>query len=354
MPGESGPAQTETLESCFLATGGAFDETGECLIWHVDLARETARTFLRWTPPEHLRVSRKGFAGGALGDDGHLYVAAHCAVVRINIERAAVTGVLHLPCFNDLHHVWVDSGRLFVVNTGRGSIDVLSIEGEFLGSHSLLPAWVDARRMDGGDPADWHGMLDVGWEGRRPREWPPLDETDPYYTADRSSLPFHQQKVHDYLHLNHVRLSNGQLLASCLDDGSVRDMYTLRVVAQVPGLYPHDGVPDGDKWCVTGIDGRVLVLDLDTSTIVEELDTFSTGHYGWCRGLHVNPRSVVVGLTEVRRGRLPKHRWSELDPDGSETSVVLLDRQRGDLLARVDLTDAARHSKIFSVLALLK
>jgi hypothetical protein len=52
----------------------------------------------------------------------------------------------------------------------------------------------------------------------------------------------------------------------------------------------------------------------------------------------------------VRRGRLPRHRWADRDPEGSETSVLLLDRQDGRLLSRVDLSDEARHTKLYSVL----
>jgi sugar lactone lactonase YvrE len=67
----------------------------------------------------------KGFAGGSLADDGTLYVAAHAAVARVDPETATVTGVLHQPCMNDLHHVAALGERLFVSNTGLGAVDVL-------------------------------------------------------------------------------------------------------------------------------------------------------------------------------------------------------------------------------------
>ena len=71
-----------------LVTGGYFDQGGDGVVWLVDLAAERAEVLLRWTPPAHLHVPNKGFAGGSLGTDGQLYVAAHAAVVRIHPARS--------------------------------------------------------------------------------------------------------------------------------------------------------------------------------------------------------------------------------------------------------------------------
>ncbi len=94
------------------------------------------------------------------------------------------------------------------------------------------------------------------------------------------------------------------------------------------------------------------MIELDAETLRERrrIDAFATGHHGWCRGLAVTDDHLAVGLTEVRRGRLPRHRWADREPDGSETSVLLLDRHSGQLLSRVDLTDEQRHAKLYSVL----
>ena len=138
-----------------LVTGGYFDHGGDGVVWLVDLATERAEVLLRWTPPAHLHVPTKGFAGGSLGADGLLYVAAHAAVLRVDPLRAEVTGVLHQPCMNDLHHVAAFDDRLHVSNTGLGAVDVLDLDGRFLGSHALLPAWANARRIQGDDfPAE--------------------------------------------------------------------------------------------------------------------------------------------------------------------------------------------------------
>lgn len=335
-----------------LVTGSYFDQGGDGVVWLVDLAREHAEVLLRWEPPVHLHVPTKGFAGGCLAPDGSLYVAAHAAVVRIDPRRAVVTGVLHQPCMNDLHHVASVDQRLFVSNTGLSAVDVFDLEGTFLGSHALLPAWANARRMKGEDPPPDAPPVHPGWGGSPPAAWPPRHEDDGYHATDRGSDPFHQLKVPDHLHVNHVARVGSRLLATCFADGTLRELGTFGVAARLPGSFLHDGVTSGDSFWLTAIDGTIMELEAESLRVRRRLSTFATGHHGWCRGLAVTQTQLAVGLTEVRSSRLPRHRWAEEPPEGSETSVLLLDRRDGQLLARVDLTDAQRHSKLYSILPL--
>jgi len=340
----------------FLVTGGWFDSSGEGFLAEVDLASGRSRELLRWTPPPHLRVPAKGFAGGCVGGDGNLYIAAHAAVIRVDPQRWQITGVLHHPCFNDLHHVSAHRNRLYVSNTGLGALDVFTLDGCFLGSHSLLPAWVNHRRIAGEDPPDWPATLSPGWDGTSTTSWQTAGRSDSYHddAQSRRALPFHRLKVRDHLHPNHACVTERQSLVTCLYDGSVRDLRDWSVVYQEAGLFPHDGVlRDGHFW-LTSIDGRVLALDASDGKVSGEVVTrrslFELGHWGWCRGLAVTDDLFCVGLTEVRRGRLPKHHWSERPPEGSETSVLAVERESGRLAARVDLTDRERHAKIYSLI----
>jgi len=336
-----------------LVTGGYFDHGGDGVVWLVDLAAERAEVLLRWTPPSHLHVPTKGFAGGSLAADGLLYVAAHAAVVRIDPARAVVTGVLHQPCMNDLHHVAALEDRLYVSNTGLGAVDVLDHDGRFLGSHALVPAWANARRIGGEDFPAEGPPVHPGWSGEPPAPRSPPREDDGYHTPARRSAPFHRLKVPDHLHVNHVARIGGRLLATCFADGALRDLHGFDVAARLDGHFLHDGNSHGDAFWVTAIDGSVIELDAVTLRERRRIDAFATGHHGWCRGLAVTDDHLAVGLTEVRRGRLPRHRWADRDPDGSETSVLLLDRRDGRLLSRVDLTDEARHAKLYSVLPIV-
>lgn len=340
----------------FLVTGGYFDTSGEGAIWHVDLERERTEPFIRWTPPEHLHVPRKGFAGGCRTSGGHLYVAAHCAVVRIDMSRAAVSGVLHQPSFNDLHHVAVSAGRLYIANTGLGTVDIHDLEGRFLGSHALLPAWVNHRRMAGQDPARWDELLDTGWSGEAPAPWPVTRAGDGYHDLGpyRGSAPFARLKVPDHLHPNHVCPTTTQTLVTCLYDGTVRDLRTFETVLTLPGALPHDGFPSAHAFWMTSIDGLVHAAPMRDGRVAGEaevrLRVFDTGHAGWCRGLWTDGRLLIVGLTEIRRSRMPRYRWADREPEGTETSLLLLELPQGRLLARVDLSDRERHSKIYSIL----
>ena len=333
-----------------LVTGGYFDHGGDGVVWLVDLAAERAEVLLRWTPPAHLHVPTKGFAGGSLGTDGLLYVAAHAAVVRIDPVHALVTGVLHQPCMNDLHHVAALGHRLYVSNTGLGSVDVLDHDGRFLGSHTLLPSWANARRIHGDDFPSGDPPVMPGWSGEPPAPWSDAPVSDGYHTLDRRSGPFHRLKVPDHLHVNHVARIGGRLLATCFADGALRDLHGFEVVARLDGHFLHDGIGHADAFWLTAIDGSVIELDRSTLRERRRIDVFATGHHGWCRGLAVTDDLLAVGLTEVRRGRLPRHRWADRDPDGSETSVLLLDSRDGRLLSRVDLTDTIRHAKLYSIL----
>lgn len=336
-----------------LVTGGYYDDGGDGVIWAVDLERERAEVFLRWQPPPPVHVPTKGFAGAGRAEDGTLFVAAHGAIVRIDPARAKVTGTLHQPCMNDLHHVTVHGDRLLVANTGLDAVDVFGTDGTFVGSHSLLPAWVNARRMSGQTPPSWDEATRPGWSGEAPAEWSSntTSTTSNYYSTD---APFHRCKLRDHLHPNHVVCIGDRVLTTCFADGTVRDLARLEVMWREPGAYVHDGFPHGDSLWFTAIDGQLFELDAHSFEEKRRLSLFDVGHCGWCRGLLVTDQHLVVGLTEVRTPRLPRHRWAERDPGDSETSVLLLDRRDGRLLARVDLTDRIRHSKVYEILPLEK
>ncbi|RYZ44114.1 MAG: hypothetical protein EOO71_00640 [Myxococcaceae bacterium] len=342
----------------FLVTGGYYDSSGEGVVWHVDLESERAEPFIRWIPPEHLHVPRKGFAGGCRASDGHLYVAAHCAVVRVDLPRAEISGVLHQPSFNDIHHVAESSGRLYIANTGLDAVDLLSLEGRFIGSHALLPTWANHRRMAGQDPAHWDEVLNTGWSGEAPTQWPSPRPGDGYHDlgAQRGGAPFARLKVPDHLHPNHVCPTLTQTLVTCLYDGTVRDLRTFETVLTLVGMNPHDGFLSADTFWLTTIDGRVHTAPMRDGRVTGEArlrrSVFETGHAGWCRGLWTNGRLLVVGLTELRQNRMPRYHWANRDPEGTETSLLLLDLAEGRLLARVDLTDEERHSKIYSIVPL--
>ncbi len=336
-----------------LVTGGFFDESGDGCVWGVDLAAGRADVLLRHTPPPALRVPTRGFTGACHGPDGRLYAAGHAAVFRIDTRGWCVDGTLHSPSFNDLHHVAADATRLYVANTGSDAIDLYTHTGVFIGSHGLAPGWVLARRMAGVAPPPDVEVAASGWDGQPPPGWSQEADDDGYHTprGHRGELPYWRAKLPDRFHPNHVCLTGDAVLATCLQSGEIRDVTHHRTLVALPGQFPHDGILRADGlWCTT-IDGGVWRAPWPNSGGAERiLDVFAvSGRHGWCRGLWVGDDAVVVGLTEVRAGRLPRHRWADRAPEGSETSVCWIGRD-GRLRGRVDLSDRNRHSKVYSVL----
>lgn len=332
-----------------LATGGYFDDSGEGVIFALDLDTGGVADWARWTPPPHLRVPTKGFTGCDRAGRS-LYVCGHACVTRWSLDTAALEGVLHQPDFNDLHDVAVEDDDLLVVVTGSDAVDRFDLGGRFLSRTSLLPGWVLAAQHRGQDVADLQEATATGWGGAAPVV-AARHVSDPYYTtrSGPGARPFWQQKVPDQLHLNHVAPSPDGPLVTCLRDGSVRSLRTARTVAQLPG-HPHDGqVEDAALWCTT-VDGGVWRVPLQGGEDLERrYDTATAGYSGWCRGLLVTPELVLVGLTALRQGQAPPGMWRGTDPGQSRTGVVVLDRQTGDVLQWLELTDPDRGLKLFAL-----
>ncbi|MCA9716586.1 MAG: hypothetical protein KC468_18085, partial [Myxococcales bacterium] len=214
-----------------------------------------------------------------------------------------------------------------------------------------LPGWVNARRMQGQDVDDLEPLRAVGWSGEAPR-WVARARAGDYYTSpdERARAGFARARVVDHVHPNHVVEVAGERIVTCLHDGSLRSLETMSTRLCIPG-YPHDGVLTPDGLWFTTIDGGIwrAPLPLGQGPATRLAEAFSPGRVGWCRGLLVTPELLIVGLTEVRRDRLPRHRWADADPADSVTGLVILDRKSGASRGFVDLTDRARHHKIYSI-----
>lgn len=331
-----------------LATGGYFDDSGECVLLALDLEGGRARDWARWTPPPHLRVPTKGFTGSDR-TGGHLYVCGHACLTRWRLDTATLDGVLHQSDFNDLHDVAVVEGALHVVVTGSDAVDRFGLDGRFLGRLSFLPGWALVAQHLGDDLADLSEVTAAGWTGH-----PPAGAerrlVDPYYStrSGPGARPFWQQKVPDHLHLNHVVGAPAGPLVTCLRDGSLRSLRSFDQVARLPG-HPHDGQLVGDDlWCTT-VDGGIWRVPLGEGGEPKRcFEAFGGGQHGWCRGLLVTPELVVAGLTALRAGRAPPGMWTGPDPMESRTGVVVLERKTGDVVQWLDLTDRARGLKLFA------
>ncbi len=332
-------------------TGGFFDQSGECFVEEVDLAAGEHRPLLRFTPPPYARVPTKGFTGARWLDAETLLIASFCAVWRFDTRTWQPTGVLQQPDFNDLHdlHVEPQAGRLYVCNTGLDAVEVFDLDGRFLGRHSASPAWFDARRQDGWavERNQFVEVTEVGWDRRAPPEL--RRAAGRYYEEAGEGTPFQRRVVRDYIHPNHVTSIEGHLAVTMLATRELRCLRTFTTLASFDG-HPHDGVVFDSLMWTTSTDGKVCALDARSPgswRVAESYDSAGTGHIGWCRGLLVSEEGIAVALTRMHARS--QYRWRDDPTEGTETSVLWLERGSGKLLGRVDLGDA-RSSKLFGLL----
>jgi hypothetical protein len=322
----------------------------------VDLERESAEIVFEWLPPPRLRTSGKGFLGltwlGAPGQSD-LIACAHAGLCRIDPTTWTLTGVLHRPCMNDLHHVAVHEGHLFVINSGVDRIDVLDMSGRYAGGWDMSPAWITAERLSGCNPSreSWASALRGGWT-LEPRaiENEPLAAN--FEEAASLLLPFPTRKTRHFVHLNHITMLAGRPLATRFIDRSIQDLADWSFpVPETPG-HPHDGEIHGDRFWITCSAGLIVAYAIEngrlTSREVERIDIPERiGRRGWCRGLIVKDDLFVVSLTTVQY--MPPFGWPYPDINDTETSILAIDRHTHKLMARVDLQNIVQLPKLFGI-----
>jgi hypothetical protein len=335
-----------------LITGGYFDASGECFIDEVDLARGVSRRMLSFFPAPNVRVPAKGFTGGCWLDSTTLLVCSFNAVHRIDTNNWRETGRLEQADFNDLHHVSHDAGtgHIFVCNTGLDSVEVFDSTGRFVARHATSPAWFEKERLEGQavDRARYPELLSAGWSGAG-GDVPRTHPRDAYY-GTCAGTAFGISIVRDYLHPNHAVAVDGCLAVTMLAPREVRCLGTHQVLARTDG-HPHDGQVEGCRFWTTTTRGVVTAWDRTAGVpwrASETHDVFESGYSGWCRGLHVAPDRIVVGLTEMRSP--PQFAWCDRSLSATSTAVVALERGTGRLLQHTRLGEPERHPKIFSIL----
>jgi hypothetical protein len=339
-----------------LATISDTLDPGFCRIVAVDLERETAEVVLEWLPPPGLRTSGKGFTGIAwLGDPGQseLMVCAHAVLCRVDPATWTVTGMLHQPCMNDLHHVSVHDGRLLVSNTGLDRVDVFELSGRFVGGWDLSPAFVSARRLSGHNPSreSWAKALRRGWtlDTSALEDEPFSDEIE---QSASPPLPFPTRKTNHFVHPNHIAMLSGRPLVTRFIDRSIQDLADWSFpIAETPG-HPHDGEIHSDSFWITCTTGLIVGYAIEngrlTSREVDRIDVRQrSGRIGWCRSLIVTEPFFIVGLTAVQYR--PPFGWPYAEFSETETSILAIDRRTLKLAARVDFQRFGQLPKLYGM-----
>ena len=342
-----------------LITLGSLDETGQGMIAQVSPGQPAA-LLMRSRPPEPLHVQGRGFTGACWAPEGdRLYVCGFNAVYAIDASRWRVLGALHQPCMNDLHHVACRDDQLWVVNTGLERVDRFERhQGRFLSSLSLQPGWLCAARQGGVAPARggaFEALLTPGWSGQAPTLEP---DEDSERHARGLGLPFHRRKVRDFIHPNHLALTPTRAICTLFVSGQLIDLLSHDVIIPAQGVPLHDGVIQDDALWFTDVLGGVYTAQVKPGSapwpIKRRVDACAqSGRFGWCRGLWVGPTRVAVGITQLRRAS--RYGWRQDVPlSRSQTGVIWLDRETGQVVDFSPVEDQGRHLKLYSVLPAAK
>lgn len=247
----------------------------KALILHVNVQDGTASTCVEYESPLDVCASDGApsflFKAGTLFED-KLYVCTGTEILTYQLPNFQQTGYISLPCFNDLHHVALESnGNLLVVSTGLDMVVEVTPDGKVLQEWSVL----------GEDP--WNSFSkDIDY--RR------VATTKPHKSHPNFAFQLGTQIW--------VTRCN-QKDALCLTEQG----HTI----PLSKVCVHDGHLYKGKLYFTSVDGTVIVVDSLTQRILEvidlkQIDNPERALLGWCRGLHiVDERTIWVGFTRVRK-----------------------------------------------------
>lgn len=253
-----------------------------------------------------LRVAFK--AGHFHGE--HLYLPTSTEILVLKRGDWTIERVISLPCFNDLHHVFVDENGMIVCNTGLDNVVWLTPDGELVRQRVLLDSDLPARY---------------------PRE-----------TDFRKVFSTKPHNVHpNYL----FRGPGGELFVTCffqqrainIDDPE--DAYAIDVGN------PHDGLLYNGKVFFTTTNGHVVAFDALSRARLWDWDLkklWRERHVlGWCRGICIADGRLFVGFSKIRRTKSQEFiQWLKWGMASSLLSrIVEVDLQTGQPVRQVTLPD---------------
>lgn len=330
-----------------LVSGGLFDNSG---VGWIDRVRPGHRErLITFQPPQELLVPKKGFTGLTI-IEGDLVVCSFNAVWCFDRDGQC-RGRLHLPHFNDLHGIAYDeeTKSLLVCNTGLDAVEVLDISGRWRGRFAMTPPPLESMRFEGKavQRSDVPGLCTAGWENDEINVPSMTIPDGDYYNTD-PDIEFSHRRVRDYFHPNDVTVSKSHgTCVTLLMNSSIYSLSTHQDLLQTPGP-PHDGIEAEDGFWYTTVSGDVI-----RHTEEEGAQVFvslrGTQMAGWCRGLVLSQGWGAVGVTAMK-GKDSVVPWSGGDWKSTRTGVVWFDRESGDILDFLDMTDTRRGAKIFTLI----
>lgn len=232
--------------------------------------QEVLKTATYQSPPEFVPDDEPSvlFKSSTLDGD-KLITCTQTEVLEYDLNTLTVSHHISNPYFNDVHHVLKHDGRYLVVSTGLDAVFEVDETGKVLKEWSVLDQdiW---KRFD--KNIDYRKVLSTKPHGAHPN----------FLTKIGKELWVTRFEQRD---------------ARCLTDSTKPNI-------DIAIQRPHDGLWYRDKLYYTTVDGHVVIADPATSNILEvinlnEIDKTLLS-LGWCRGLHIEGDTAIVGFTRIR------------------------------------------------------
>ena len=201
--------------------------------------------------------------------DGRLYLCSETELFIFSYPELLLERSVSYPFFQNVHHVAPINGQVIVASTGLDLVVALD-------AVTLAPAHF------------WNALGKDPWHRFSPR-------------TDYRKV--HSTKPHE-AHPNFVFEIKGEVWATrfqqkdavCMSDFSKRiDIGVERV---------HDGDVIGNRVYFTAVDGKIVVADTESLSVVEVIDLNEMEQVGcplgWCRGLAIVDDIAYVGFSRIR------------------------------------------------------
>ena len=223
-----------------------------------------------YSPPPNLQSNNTN----TIYKSGSIYKAVLSVVTETEVHKYSLpdftlTHSYSLPCFNDLHHVFNNNNKDYVVNTGLDSI---------------------VEVVDGKDTKHLSTLKSNKFSKYQPdKDYRQIESTKPHLTHPNFGFVLN----------NKLWVTRCDTMdAICLEDDSLRIDIGQNLV--------HDGVVYKNNIYFTNVDGQVQVFDTETRKLklTSNLNHFIPDLEGWCRGvLPVSANLVLVGFSKNRSSK---------------------------------------------------
>ena len=305
-----------------LIGGGSWYQYRQGRILHVDPPTGRAKIVHEYVTPPEARPDEEPtilFKCGTI--EGHtLYLCTQTEIVVLSLPSFTLESYVSHPCFNDLHHVRpTPKGTLLAANSGLDMVVEVTRSGEIV------------------------------------REWSVVDEdTWERFSRDVDYRKVRSTKPHK-AHPNYIFYVGDDIWVTRFEQGDAVCLTQPNKGIHIADERIHDGVVHGARIYFTAVDGKVVVVDRATLSLVEVIDLnpmHGEGELmGWCRGIAFDDDNRLwVGFSRLRPTQFRdnvawvKKGFKRMKP----THLACFDLDERRLLTEIDLEGQGLHA-VFSI-----